>query len=90
MLVYIHKEEELLDVEARLPAEHYVLVDDKVRILTAVKEAWGSRVTTVWPRQGHYALDVAAVARYPVPDVTLERIGDFVDLHLEALVAAAE
>ena len=50
------------------PADHYVLVDDKVRILAAVKEVWGSRVTTVWPRQGHYALDVADVARYPVPD----------------------
>lgn len=89
VLVYVHKEHELDDVEARLPADHYVLVDDKVRILTAVKEAWGSRVTTVWPRQGHYALDVADVARYPAPDVTLERIGDFVDWHVDALVAAA-
>jgi len=89
VLVYIHKEEELDDVEARLPADHYVLIDDKVRILTAVKNAWRSRVTTVWPRQGHYALDVADVARYPAPDVSIERIGDVVDLHLEALVAAA-
>jgi len=90
VLVYIHKEHELDDVEQRLPADHYVLVDDKVRILTAVKRAWGSRVTTVWPRQGHYALDVADVARYPAPDLTLERIGDLVDFHLDGLVAAAE
>jgi haloacid dehalogenase-like hydrolase len=89
VLVYIHKEHELGDVERRLPADHYVLVDDKIRILTAVKEAWGSRVTTVWPRQGHYAMDVGDVARYPAPDVTLERIGDFVELHLDGLVACA-
>jgi hypothetical protein len=89
VLVYIHKEHELDDVEARLPADHYVLVDDKIRILTAVKEAWGSRVTTVWPRQGHYALDTADVARYPAADVTLERIGELVEHGLEVLVAAA-
>jgi len=90
VLVYIHKEHELDDVEARMPADHYVLVDDKVRILAAVKETWGDRVTTIWPRQGHYALDVAEVAHYPVPDVTIERIGDFVDLHVEGLLAAAQ
>jgi FMN phosphatase YigB (HAD superfamily) len=61
--IYIHKEQELADVEERLPAGHYVLVDDKVRILAAVKGVWGERVTTVWPRQGHYALDAADVAR---------------------------
>ena len=65
VLVYIHKEYELDDVADRLPADHYVLVDDKVRILAAVKAFWGSRVTTVWPRQGHYALDVVDVSRYP-------------------------
>jgi len=89
VLVYIHKEHELDDVVARLPADHYVLVDDKVRILAAVKAAWGSRVTTVWPRQGHYALDVVDVARYRVPDLTIERIGDLVEHHLEGLLAAA-
>ena len=66
-----------------------MLVDDKVRILAAVKAAWGARVTTVWPRQGHYALDVADVARYPTPDLTIERIGDLVEHHLDGLVAAA-
>ena len=89
MLVYIHKEHELDDVADALPADHYVLVDDKVRILTAVKAAWGSRVTTVFPRQGHYALDVADVARYPPPDLTIERIGDLVEHDLDGLVAAA-
>jgi len=89
VLVYIHKEHELDDVVARLPADHYVLVDDKVRILAAVKAAWGSRVTTVWPRQGHYALDVVDVARYRVPDLTIERIGDLVEHHLDGLLAAA-
>ena len=81
VLVYIHKEQELEDVERRYPAERYVLVDDKVRILAAVKEVWGDRVTTIFPRQGHYALDAAArraVSR--APDVTVERIGDVLEL----------
>jgi FMN phosphatase YigB (HAD superfamily) len=82
VLVYIHKEQELDDVERRYPAERYVLVDDKVRILTAVKEVWGDRVTTVFPRQGHYAHDAELVASYPTPDVTVERIGDLLDLSL--------
>jgi len=82
VLVYIHKEEELEDVERRYPAAHYLLVDDKVRILAAVKEVWGERVTTVFPRQGHYAYDAELVARYPAPDVTVERIGDLLDVDL--------
>ena len=90
VMIYIHKEHELDDVAARLPADHYVLVDDKVRILAAVKAVWGSRVTTVWPRQGHYALDVAEVSRYPAPDLTIERIGDLVEHHRDGLVAAAK
>lgn len=79
VLIYIHKDEELDDVEARYPAKHYVLVDDKPRILAAVKKAWGDRLTTVFPQQGHYALDAASVAKYPAPDVTIERIGDLLD-----------
>src|SRR5574337_707737 len=55
VLVYIHKERELDDVAQRFPADHYVLIDDKIRILTAVKQVWGTRLTTVFPRQGHYA-----------------------------------
>ena len=76
ILIYVHKERELDDVERRYPAQQYVLVDDKVRILSAIKEVWGERVTTVFPRQGHYALDVDSVAKYPAPDITVERIGD--------------
>jgi FMN phosphatase YigB (HAD superfamily) len=80
ILVYIHKEKELHDVERRYPAERYVLVDDKVRILSAIKSAWGDRVTTVFPRQGHYALDAEQVAQYPAADITIERIGDLLEI----------
>jgi hypothetical protein len=76
ILIYIHKEHELDDVERRFPADRYVLVDDKVRILSAVKGIWGDRVTTVFPVQGHYALDKEQVAKYPEPDLKIERIGD--------------
>ena len=80
ILIYIHKEHELADVEHRYPAERYILVDDKIRILTAVKEKWGGRVTTVFPRQGHYALDAEAVAKYPAADIHVERIGDLLNI----------
>lgn len=90
VLVYVHKEHELEDVTARYPADHYALVDDKVRILAAVKEQWGSRVTTIWPRQGHYALAAAEVARHPAPDLALDRVGDLVGLTRDAIVAAAQ
>jgi FMN phosphatase YigB (HAD superfamily) len=88
ILIYIHKEHELNDVAQRFPAAHYVLVDDKVRILTAVKEAWGERLTTVFPRQGHYAHD-PQVATYPRPDITIERICELLDYDLPALLRAA-
>ena len=80
ILIYIHKEEELEDVERLYPARRYVLIDDKLRILSAVKKVWGDRVTTAFPRQGHYANDPKALAGYPAADVTLERIGDIVAL----------
>ncbi len=79
VLIYIHKELELHDVERRYPAEHYVLVDDKLRILTRIKEVWGAKVTTVFPRQGHYAFDEKEIAKYPAADITIERIGDLID-----------
>src|SRR5215475_11523026 len=88
VLIYIHKELALDDVEARYPALHYVLVDDKPRILSAVKEAWGTRVTTVLPRQGQYAHDASALASFPTPDVTVDRIGDLLDCDLGRLLAA--
>jgi FMN phosphatase YigB (HAD superfamily) len=89
VLIYVHKEQELDDVAARYPAKHYVLVDDKPRILDAVKQVWGPRVTTVFPRQGHYAHDAEALARYPPPDVTIERIGKFLSLDEHSLRQAA-
>jgi FMN phosphatase YigB (HAD superfamily) len=89
VLVYIHKERELDDIAARYPADHYVLVDDKVRILTAVKSAWGSRVTTVFPRQGHYAMDQKEVAKYPPANLTIDHIARLLDFDLPTLVTAA-
>ncbi|MEP6688614.1 MAG: HAD family hydrolase [Gemmatimonadales bacterium] len=88
-LVYIHKEQELDDVARRFPAEHYVLVDDKLRILAAVKQAWQRNVTTVFVRQGHYALDATLLASYPPADVAIDRIGDLLDHDIPALVGAA-
>jgi hypothetical protein len=90
VLIYIHKELQLDDVEDRYPARHYVLVDDKLRILDAVKKIWGPRLTTVFPRQGHYAHDPKALARYPPADVTVECIGDLLRYDLPALLAAAQ
>ena len=84
VLIYIHKEDMLDDVERRYPARHYVLIDDKLRILSAVKKAWGDRVTTVFPRQGQYALDAKVVASNPAADVTVERIGDLMSYDLPA------
>ncbi|MBA2658847.1 MAG: HAD family hydrolase [Nitrosospira sp.] len=78
VLIYIHKEKMLQAVEARYPARHYVLVDDKLRILASMKSNMGARLTTVFPRQGHYAHDPANVALYPPADITLERIGDLI------------
>jgi FMN phosphatase YigB (HAD superfamily) len=89
VLIYIHKEHELHDAEQRYPARHYVLVDDKLRILDAVKRVWGERVTTVFPRQGHYALDPAIVAQFPPADVTIAEIGALVRFDLPALQGAA-
>ena len=80
VLIYIHKEVELEDVENRYPAEHYVLTDDKLRILTAVKRVWSQRVTTVFVRQGHYALDEKVISSYPPADITIERIEDMLQL----------
>ena len=78
VLIYIHKEQMLDDVERRYPAEHYVFVDDKLRLLNAVKQIWGNRVTTVFPKQGHYAVD-PSVKTYPPADVTIARIADLTE-----------
>ena len=87
ILIYIHKELELADVERRYPADHYVMIDDKVRILAAIKKSWGARVTTVFPRQGHYAL-APDVASYPKPDITIDSIGNLVAYDLPTLLKA--
>jgi hypothetical protein len=89
VLIYIHKEDELGDVEERYPAARYVLIDDKPRILTAVKKVWGDRVTTILPRQGQFACGPDA-ASYPAADLTIERIGELVDYDLPALLGGHE
>jgi FMN phosphatase YigB (HAD superfamily) len=88
VLIYVHKEEELEDVEQRYPAERYVVVDDKLRILTSIKRTWGARVSTVFPRQGHYALDAKALATYPPADISIGRIGELLTLDVTTLFAA--
>jgi FMN phosphatase YigB (HAD superfamily) len=88
VLIYIHKEQELDDVQRRYPAEHYVIVDDKLRILAAVKKIWGRRVTTVFVRQGHYATDPGALANYPPADVNIQQIADLLRCDLADLQKA--
>ena len=89
VLIYVHKEEVLYDVERRYPADHYVLVDDKLRILTTVKQTWGSRVTTVFARQGSYAHDEYAIATFPRADMSVEHIADLLCGDLSELGMAA-
>jgi FMN phosphatase YigB (HAD superfamily) len=86
VMIYVHKEEELDDVARRFPAEHYVLVDDKLRILTAIKQIWGSRVTTVFPRTGMYAHDPEVLAKYPAADVTVESISELAGWSLDKIL----
>jgi hypothetical protein len=88
VLICVHKERELDDVERLYPADHYVLIDDKLRVLAAVKEAWGSRVTTVQPLQGHYALDPEEQAAHPPADITVGHVGDLLDYGLRQLTGA--
>ena len=86
VLIYIHKEEMLDAVAERYPARRYVMIDDKLRILAAMKKIWKDRLTTVFPRQGHYALDPRNSAAYPPADITIEHIGDLVDADLATLL----
>jgi FMN phosphatase YigB (HAD superfamily) len=88
VLIYIHKEKELEDVERRFPASHYVLIDDKIRILSDVKKIWGDKVTTVFPRQGHYALDPKIIAAYPPADISIARIGELINFKVEDFLTA--
>ena len=89
VLIYVHKEVELDDVEQRFPANHYVVVDDKLRILEAIKKIWGSKVTTVFVKQGHYATDPKALATYPAADISLGGIGELVNYGGDELVSRA-
>jgi len=86
VLIYIHKEEELSDVERFYPADHYVLIDDKLRILAAIKKIWGARVTTIQPLQGHYANDPNAQAAYQPADITIVQIGDLLNHDFSATI----
>jgi FMN phosphatase YigB (HAD superfamily) len=88
-LIYVHKEQMLDAVQRHYPARHYVMVDDKLRILAAMKAIWRERLTTIFPRQGHYALDPAVVAAQPPADLSIERIGELADLDLSPLIKRA-
>lgn len=87
VLIYIHKEQMLDQVMECYPARHYVMVDDKLRILTAMKKAWGETLTTVFPRQGHYAFDSREISSNPPADVTIERIGELADIDVDMLLS---
>ncbi|GAB3759379.1 hypothetical protein GCM10028796_06490 [Ramlibacter monticola] len=87
--IYVHKELMLDAVQRMYPARHYIMVDDKLRVLAAMKDVLRERLTTVFPRQGHYALDVANIAKYPAADMTVERIGDLADLDISTLPGVA-
>lgn len=88
VLVYIHKEQMLADIKRRYPARHYIMIDDKLRILAAMKKIWADRLTTIFPRQGHYALDPENLAAYPQADITVERISDMINLDLSFIIPA--
>ncbi|MFT4066585.1 HAD family hydrolase [Paraburkholderia sp.] len=90
VLIYIHKEQMLDQVKDCYPARHYVMVDDKLRILAAMKKAWGAELTTVFPRQGHYAFDPKEIANNPPADVTVERIGELADIDVDTLLRGAK
>jgi FMN phosphatase YigB (HAD superfamily) len=90
VLIYLHKEQMLSAIEQRYPADHYVMIDDKLRILAAMKQVWGQRLTTVFPRQGHYAHDPREIAAWPPADVSLAGIGELLDSRLSMLSGAAQ
>jgi hypothetical protein len=86
VLIYVHKVEELDDVERLYPADHYVLIDDKLRILSTVKKIWGNCVTTIFPKQGHYAHDPVTLKEFPPADIALERISDLLKCDFSSLI----
>jgi hypothetical protein len=90
VLIFIHKELELDAVQEHFPADHYIAFDDKLRVLDAMKQVWGTRVATVWVRQGHYAHDTTYTDGYPPPDITLEHIADVMQYDVEKFLAATK
>jgi FMN phosphatase YigB (HAD superfamily) len=82
VMIYLHKERVLDHMQQRYPARHYVMVDDKPNLLAAMKSTLKSKLTTVFVRQGHYALAAESNSVEPAPDMTIERIGDLIDHHL--------
>ena len=89
VLIFVHKEEMLDTVAREFPARRYVMVDDKERLLDAMKKVWGEKLVTVFPRQGHYANDPASIGKYPAPDCMVERIGDLLDVDVASLIRRA-
>lgn len=85
VLIYLHKEQMLEDIAQRYPAHRYVMVDDKLRILAAMKKIWGERLITVFPRQGHYAFDPKNINAYPAADITIEHIGELANIDFSTL-----
>ncbi len=90
VLIYVHKEQMLADIKRRYPAHHYVMVDDKLRVLAAMKEILGRRLTTVFPRQGHFARDPKNLSAFPPADLRIGRIGDLLDCDYPASFGPAE
>jgi hypothetical protein len=90
VLIYIHKEDSIDDIEEHYPAQHYVVVDHSPRTLACFREAWGSRVTTVLSRQAKFARLAADLGRHATPDITVERIGELLDYELPSLLARGE
>ncbi len=90
VLIYLHKEQMLDDVEQCYPACHYIMVDDKLRILAAMKQVLGDRLTTVFPHQGHYALDSKNTAAYPPADIVIDRIHELIDVNFPTLLGTAK
>jgi len=88
VLIYLHKEQMLEAVARHYPAKHYVMVDDKLRLLDAMKQVWGARLTTIFVRQGHYALDLGTLSAYPAADITVEKIGDLATVNVSHLSGA--
>ena len=90
VLIYVHKEQMLDDVAALYPARHYVMVDDKLRILSAMKAKWDGRLTTIFARQGHYALDRDTIIACPPADLTVERIDHLLGVDRGRLAGGAK